>query len=84
MEVGNDRAYGNFVWLDNDNGWQTIFGQLMDNILVAEGNVVHAGQVIDSVGRPSVFSVLDGRHLSLRVLHEEMLMDQQLLLADLQ
>ena len=82
VEVGVDREYGNFVRLDNGNGWETIFGQLMDNILVAEGDIVQAGQVIGGVGRPSVFSVLDGHHVSLRVFHEEALMDPQLLLAD--
>ena len=84
VEVGNDRVYGNFVRIDNGNGWETIFGQLMDGILVVEGDIVQAGQVIGGVGRPSVFSVLDGHHVSLRVLHEDNLMDPKMLLADIQ
>jgi len=83
VEVGNDRVYGNFVRIDNGNGWETIFGQLMDGMLVVEGDVVQAGQVIGGVGRPSVFSVLNGHHVSLRVLHENNLMDPKLLLADI-
>ena len=82
-EVGNDRVYGNFVRIDNGNGWETIHGQLMDGILVVEGDVVQAGQVIGGVGRPSVFSVLNGHHVSLRVLHDDNLIDPQLLLADI-
>lgn len=83
-EVGSDRVYGNFVRVDNGNGWETIHGQLMDGVLVVEGDVVQAGQVIGGVGRPSVFSVLNGHHVSLRVLHEQNLMDPKLLLADVQ
>ena len=81
VEVGNDREYGNFVRIDNGNNWETIFSQLMDNILVVEGDVVQAGQVIGGVGRPSVFSVLDGHHLSLRVLYNDDLVDPKLLLG---
>ena len=83
VEVSQDRVYGNFVRIDNGDGWQTIFGQLMDNVLVAEGDIVQAGQVIGGVGRPSVFSVLDGHHVSLRVLRDDTLVDPKLLLADL-
>ena len=83
-EIGSDRVYGNFIRIDNGNGWETIHGQLMDGILVVEGDVVQAGQVIGGVGRPSVFSVLNGHHVSLRVLHENKLMDPKLLLADTQ
>lgn len=82
VEIGEDRVYGNFVRIDNGNGWETIFGQLMDGILVSEGDIVQTGQVIGGVGRPSVFSVLNGHHVSLRVLHEDNLVDPQLLLAD--
>ena len=83
-EVGSDRVYGNFVRIDNGNGWETIHAQLMDGILVVEGDIVQAGQVIGGVGRPSVFSVLNGHHLSLRVLHEDNLVDPILWLADIQ
>ena len=81
VEVGNDREYGNFIRIDNGNNWETIFSQLMDNILVVEGDVVQAGQVIGGVGRPSVFSVLDGHHLSLRVLYNDDLVDPKSLLG---
>lgn len=83
-EIGNDREYGNFVRIDNGNGWETIYGQLMDGILVVEGDIVQTGQVIGGVGRPSVFSVLNGHHVSLRVLHENILMDPKLILAEIQ
>jgi len=82
VEIGNDREYGNFVRIDNGNNWETIFSQLMDNILVVEGDVVQAGQVIGGVGRPSVFSVLDGHHLSLRVLYNDDLVDPKQMLGD--
>ena len=84
VEVGNDRVYGNFVRIDNGNGWETILGQLMDGILVVEGDIVQTGQVIGGVGRPSVFSVLNGHHVSMRVLHENNLVDPKLLLADIE
>ena len=84
VEIGNDREYGNFVRIDNGNGWETILGQLMDGILVVEGDIVQAGQVIGGVGRPSVFSVLNGHHVSLRVLHEDSLMDPKLMLSEIQ
>ena len=82
-EIGYDRIYGNFIRIDNGNGWETIFGQLMEGVLVTEGDVVQTGQVLGGVGRPSVSSVLNGHHVSLRVLRDSELVDPKLVLTEL-
>ena len=82
-EIGQDHVYGNFVRIYNGNGWETIFGQLMDGILVAEGDIVQTGQVIGGVGRPTDFTILDGHHVSLRVLQDNVLVDPKSVLAEL-
>jgi len=82
-EIGYDRLYGNFVRIDNGNGWETIYGQLMEGVLVIEGDIVQTGQVIGGVGRPSISTVLNGHHVSLRVLRDSELVDPKLVLVEL-
>jgi len=82
-EIGYDRIYGNFIRIDNGNGWETIYGQLMEGVLVIEGDIVQVGQVIGGVGRPSISSVLNGHHVSLRVIRDNELVDPKLVLAEL-
>jgi murein DD-endopeptidase MepM/ murein hydrolase activator NlpD len=67
LSVGNDHVYGNYVQIDHGNGWVASYGQLMDGVLVREGDTVSTGQVIGGVGQPSYYGSLNGTHMNLRL-----------------
>jgi murein DD-endopeptidase MepM/ murein hydrolase activator NlpD len=71
VSVTNTREQGNIVVVDNGNGWTTTYGQLQDGVLVKEGDIVRRSQVIGGVGNPSIFSVLLGNHLELRITKDD-------------
>jgi murein DD-endopeptidase MepM/ murein hydrolase activator NlpD len=83
VEINNNQVYGNYIVVDNGNGWLTTYGQLMDGLLVNEGDIVKAGQVIGGVGKPSAYGALNGTHVNLRITKENEPIDPQtVLLAD--
>ncbi|MCL2593338.1 MAG: M23 family metallopeptidase [Defluviitaleaceae bacterium] len=71
VSVRNTRIEGNTVVIEHGNGWHTTYSQLQDGILVAEGDVVVAGQIIGGVSNPSAHSSLLGSHLNFRVTRDE-------------
>lgn len=70
VSVGTDFANGNYVQIDHGGGWVSTVGQLMENALVSEGEVVRAGQVIGGVGIPSISSARSGTHARLHITHD--------------
>ena len=78
--VTNSRELGNTIILDHGNGWSTFYSQLQDGVLVKEGDVVNAGQVIGGVGAPSLYYVLLGNHLGFSVSYNDSYLDPKQLL----
>ena len=78
--VKNTRELGNTIVLDHGNGWATFYSQLQDGVLVSEGDVVTAGQVIGGVGSPSLYYVLLGNHLGFSVSYNDSFIDPKQLL----
>jgi len=70
-QVTQSRRQGNTVVIDSGNGWVTTYGQLMDGVLVKEGDVVRSGQVIGGVASPTIYGVLLGNHLSFKVTKDD-------------
>ena len=83
MSVGECDDFGNYVHIYNGNGWETIIAQLSPAILVREGDIVQTGQIIGTVGSPTLSSYLDGYHVSFRVFWEDELFDPAYVLQDL-
>ncbi|MDR1664443.1 MAG: peptidoglycan DD-metalloendopeptidase family protein [Clostridiales bacterium] len=82
VSIGNNHVYGNYVAIDHGNGLTATYGQLMDGILVEEGDVVKPGQVIGGVGQPSPYGSLNGPHVNLRVTLNDEPIDPKNILAD--
>jgi murein DD-endopeptidase MepM/ murein hydrolase activator NlpD len=80
-KVEKSRKDGNAVTIDNGNGWSTYYGQLMDGVLVKEGDVVKAGQVIGGVSSPTIYGVLLGNHLIFKVTKDDATIDPKTILA---
>lgn len=72
---------GNKIVIDNGNGWLTTYGQLQDQVLVKEGDVVKAGQVIGGVNNPTRSGILLGSHLKLAITKDEIAVDPKSLMA---
>jgi len=67
ISVTSSREKGKTVVLDHGNGWRTTYCQLQDDVPVSVGSVVAQGQVLGSIGEPSLYSVLLGPHLDFTV-----------------
>ena len=67
VSVGREARRGHYVTIDHGNGWLSTYGQLMENSLVSEGDIVRSGQVIGGVGRQTIFTSLNGTHVHLQV-----------------
>jgi murein DD-endopeptidase MepM/ murein hydrolase activator NlpD len=75
VAIGTDFWRGNYVTIDHGDGWTSTFGQLMENVLVSEGDIVRTGQVLGGVGRPSMSASLNGAHVHLHVTHNDQPVD---------
>ena len=81
VALGRNVVRGNYVKIDHGNGWVATYGQLADNKLVQVGDIVQAGQLIGSVGPPSLFGSMLGYHVNLRVTREDVAVNPYSLLA---
>ena len=72
--IKNDPRYGLTVIIDHDNGYRTIYSNLLTSEFVVEGEEVEQGQSIGTVGNSATFEICDDYHL-----HFELLKDNQYL-----
>lgn len=79
-QILKDNENGNMVVVNHGNGWLTTYGQL-DNITVAEGQVVKQGSVLGCVAQPTKYNVALGAHLEFKVSRNNETMDPKLVLV---
>lgn len=65
-EIGNNKEFGNYIVLDLGNDFQVYYGQL-DQVIVKEGELVNAGDVVATVAKPSSYYTKEGSHLYLAI-----------------
>ncbi|MCL2240876.1 MAG: M23 family metallopeptidase, partial [Defluviitaleaceae bacterium] len=70
VSIGNSVHYGNYIVVDHGNGWTARYGQLMDAVMVSEGEIIRTGQVIGGVGQPSLFGTMLGTHFNFRLMRD--------------
>ena len=78
--IEKTRKDGTKVVIDNGNGWTTTYGQLLDSVLVKEGDVVKRGQILGGVANPTIYGVLQGPHISFRVAKDDVTVDPKTIL----
>ncbi len=66
-EVGESREDGWYVVVDHENGWQTTYGQMQENLAVNVGDKVSDGSVIGYVGEPTLYGAMLGEHVEFKV-----------------
>ena len=67
LSVFSTKEKGKSVTLDHGNGWTTTYSQLQDAVLVKQGDMVKANQIIGGVGSPTIYGVQLGSHIEFAV-----------------
>lgn len=70
--IKNDPRYGLTITIAHENGFKTIYSNLLTTEFVSEGELVEKGQTIATVGETASFEIADESHL-----HFEMYKDGQ-------
>lgn len=70
--IKNDPRYGLTVIINHNDGYQTVYSNLLTAEFVVEGEEVEQGQTIGTVGATAAFEISDDYHL-----HFELLKDNQ-------
>ena len=81
LAIGRNVLRGAYVKIDHGNGWIATYGQLADSKLVSVGEVVQAGQLIGTVGEPSIFGTMHGPHVNMRLTLDDVPVNPYELLA---
>lgn len=68
--IKNDPRYGLTVTIEHDNGFKTIYANLLTAEFVTEGEAVQAGQTIGTVGNTATFEILDEPHLHFEIIKD--------------
>ncbi|MCQ2602458.1 MAG: M23 family metallopeptidase [Clostridia bacterium] len=68
-EVGNDLLEGNYVVISHNDGYETRYYSLSDNIAVKVNDNVVKGQIIGEMSSSMATESLDGNHLHFEMSH---------------
>lgn len=68
--IKNDPRYGLTVIINHDNGYQTVYSNLLTAEFVVEGEKVKAGQSIGTVGNTASFETADDAHLHFELIKD--------------
>lgn len=68
--IKNDPRYGLTVTIEHDNGFKSIYANLLTAEFVTEGEVVQTGQTIGTVGNTATFEILDEPHLHFEIIKD--------------
>lgn len=61
--IKNDPRYGTTVTITHENGYKSVYSNLLSAEFVSEGQQVEKGQTIGSVGDNAAFEIADNAHL---------------------
>ena len=68
--IKNDPRYGLTVVVEHQNGFKTVYSNLLTAEFVTEGEDIKSGQTIGTIGNTSTFEVLDDDHLHFEILKD--------------
>ena len=78
--IKNDPRYGLTIVIEHENGYQTIYSNLLSSEFVVEGEKVEKGQSIGTVGNTAAFDIADEAHLHFEVLKDSIQVDPNIYL----
>lgn len=68
--IKNDPRYGLTVILEHDNGYSSVYSNLLTAEFVKEGEKVEKGQTIGTVGNTATFEISEESHLHFEILKD--------------
>ncbi len=78
--IKNDPRYGLTVIIEHDDGFKTIYSNLLTSEFVVEGENVSKGQTIGTVGNSANFEIAEDSHLHFEMLKNDDYVDPMLYL----
>lgn len=73
--IKNDPRYGLTIVIEHENGFQTVYSNLLTSEFVVEGEKVEKGQSIGTVGNTAVFEIADEAHLHFEIWKDSLPVD---------
>lgn len=73
--IKNDPRYGLTIVLEHDNGFQTVYSNLLTSEFVVEGEKIEKGQSLGTVGNTAAFEIADEPHLHFEILKDNVAVD---------
>ena len=73
--IKNDPRYGLTIVIEHEDGFETVYANLLSSEFVVEGEKVIKGQSIGTVGNTAVFESADEPHLHFEVLKDSIQVD---------
>lgn len=78
--IKNDPRYGLTIVIEHNNGYKTIYSNLLSTEFVVEGEKVEKEQAIGTVGTTATFEILDDPHLHFEIIKDDQYLDPELYL----
>ena len=78
--IKNDPRYGLTIVIEHDDGFKTVYANLLTSEFVVEGEKVEKGQSIGTVGNTGVFESADEPHLHFEILKDSIQVDPSIYL----
>lgn len=78
--IKNDPRYGLTIVVEHENGYQTVYANLLTSEFVIEGEKVEKGQALGTVGNTAVFEIADEAHLHFEILKDSVPLDPSIYL----
>lgn len=78
--IKNDPRYGLTVIVEHENGFQTVYSNLLTSEFVVEGEKVEKGQSLGTVGNTAAFEIADEPHLHFEILKGSVQVDPNIYL----
>ena len=78
--IKNDPRYGLTVVIEHDDGFKTVYSNLLTSEFVVEGEKIEKGQSIGTVGNTAAFEIADDAHLHFEILKDSVQVDPSIYL----
>lgn len=78
--IKNDPRFGLTVVIEHEDGFQTVYSNLLTSEFVVEGESIEKGQSIGTVGNTAIFEIVDEPHLHFEILKDSVQVDPNLYL----
>ena len=78
--IKNDPRYGLTIIIEHENGFKTVYSNLLTSEFVVEGEKVEKGQSLGTVGNTAAFEIADEPHLHFEIIKDEKQVDPNIYL----